>query len=282
MKHIILPTDYSENAFNAFVYALGLTSKLGGDITAVHTYELPVFDSRAPRSIAESIIESEIQSQEEERVEVLAKMRLKSAEMGVAGQPVDLIVKDGELVAQICHVAEECNIDMVVLGTKGASGLKEVFWGSNAAKIIAEATCPVLAIPEGVTFTGIKKIAYFTNFDQFDLTILEKIAAFAQPLDAAIYLVHVNTSGNKDSASKLATLAEAVKSMTTLSVYTDLVAYEDLLDGMMAHIHGQKTDIVAMLTHRKDFLAKLFSVSYTRKTVFHTEIPLLSFKQDNR
>ncbi|OWY25632.1 universal stress protein [Sphingobacteriales bacterium UPWRP_1] len=280
MKHIVIPTDYSENAFNAYVFAINLATQAKFDITAVHTYELPIIDSRAPRSVAESIIETEMQDQELLRQKELAKMRSKAAEAGLEGQPCDLIVRSGEIVEEVCNVVEECGASLVVLGTKGASGLREVFLGSNAAKIIAEATSPVLVIPENATFKGIKKIAYFTNFDEYDITVLERVIAFGRPFNAEIHLVHVDFSKDENNTANLQTLAEAVKGMSDLPVYTELISKEDLLDGMLEHIHKHATDVVAMLTHRKGFIAKLFSVSHTRETAFHTEIPLLSFRKD--
>jgi nucleotide-binding universal stress UspA family protein len=281
MRNLLVPTDYSANAHNAFVYALGIASKLNADITAIHTFELPVLDPRAPSRTAKDIVDNEKDEQLYQKNKELAKMHQAATEMGLLGQPLDLLLSEGDLVDKICEAAHETHTDMVIMGTKGASGLKEVFFGSNAAKMLEQATCPVLAVPENATFKGINKIAYFSNFDESDIEILARLAELVAPFNSEIHLVHIVLSekARAIATNNLRTLAEELKSLTNLSVYSQTLLNSDLLEGMLSYAALAEIDIISMLSHKRGFFDNLFTSSNTQKTVQHTEVPLLSFRK---
>ncbi len=281
MRNLLVPTDYSPNANNAYVYALGIASKLNADITAAHTFELPILDPRAPTRTAKDIVENERDEQLYQKNKELVRMQQTANEMGVLGQPLDLLLLEGDIVTKICEAAHETGTDMVIMGTKGASGLKEVFFGSNAAKMLEQATCPVLAVPENATFKGIHKIAYFSNFDESDIEILVRLAELVAPFNSEIHLVHIVLSekARTIATNSLRNLAEELKILTNLSVYSQTILNSDLLVGMLSYAALAEIDIISMLSHKRGFFDKLFTSSNTQKTVQQTEVPLLSFRK---
>lgn len=281
MKNLLVPTDYSANAFNAYVYALGIASKIGADVTAVHTFELPVIDPRAPSRTAQAIVENEKEEQVYLRNKELPKMTQKAAEMGLHNQPKDLLVLEGEIVEQICHVAAKIGIDLLVMGTKGASGLKEVFFGSNAAKMLEQATCPILAVPETAVFNGINKVAYFTNFDDADVKTLEQLLTITQPFSPDLYLVHIIEADDQhaNALSNLKSLCEVVKTITNQPIHLEVSKSDNLHTGMLQFAKEHNMDMIAMLSHKRGFFEKLFNPSSTQKTVQHTDMPMLSFRK---
>src|SRR4029078_9611095 len=87
--------------------------------------------------------------------------------------------------------------DLVVMGTKGAAGLKGALVGTFTADVIESIDCPLLAVPHQARFTGIKKIVYATNYAFNDFENIEKVVEFAKYFNAEVILLHI-TNRNFD------------------------------------------------------------------------------------
>ncbi|QQS27490.1 MAG: universal stress protein [Sphingobacteriales bacterium] len=281
MRNLLVPTDYSVNANNAYAFALGLASKFNADITAVHTFQLPLIDPRAPSRTAQAIIDNEKEEQLYQKNIEFKKMRETAAALGIIGQPVDLLLLEGDLVTNVCHAALETQAELVVMGTKGAGGIKEVFLGSNASQMLENATIPILAIPEHAKFKNIHKVAYFSNFDDSDIEVLARLLEIVTPFNVEVHLVHIVLSekARTIATNNLRILADELRSLTELTICAQILLNTDLYDGMMSYVGLAEIDIISMLSHKRGFFEKLFNPSNTQKTIQHTEIPLLSFRK---
>lgn len=279
MKTILFPTDFSDNAKNAYVYALHLAEKIGANITTLHVQEpTPVRVGHLPKTM-KSI--SELQKEEEFEAyrKVAAIMHEEAVTEGLTKVEVSHMMIEGAGIAEaILEVGKREESDVIVMGTKGASGWKELFIGSNTAKVIEQATCPVLAIPESAIYQPIKKIAYATNFEFLEEEIIGQAIQFAELFDAEMHCIHINVSHTDYAKKKMEDLkvAFAYKENVYFKVIEDLY----ILEGIDKYVLNEKIDLLAMLTHKRDFLDKLFTVSYTQKMSFHSNTPLLAFHNE--
>ncbi|MBK9319386.1 MAG: universal stress protein [Bacteroidetes bacterium] len=195
--NILVPTDFSEPANAALEYASKLASDSGGCITIFHGISIHVANSTEE---AEFITTSELERIENEQ---LVQLRHQISKRYPKVQ-YDIVSKMGFPVELISDIVKERKTDLIVMGTRGASGMKEILVGSNTASLIHQTECPVLAVPEQTTFTGIKKIVFATNMQQDDINCLIKlIQLFGHKEDTSITLLHIEDGHARDPEAAL-------------------------------------------------------------------------------
>ena len=101
------------------------------------------------------------------------------------------VLRQGDAVLEIVDTIKEDKPDFVVMGTRGASGFKEVFLGTIAERVINQSTVPVLAIPENAKFKGIKKILFLAELEKLEMDMLAKVCRLADTFNAAIEVLQV-------------------------------------------------------------------------------------------
>ncbi|MEZ4886905.1 MAG: universal stress protein [Chitinophagales bacterium] len=283
MKKILFPTDFSANAQNAYTYALHLADKLGASITTLHAY-LPI---NVPANVMVSTVgELTVMQQMEEWAdyeEAAKTMHEKAVTEKLESVEVNHEMEEGAAVDVIMETVEEEEIDLIVMGTKGASGFIGALIGSNTAEVIEQATVPVLAIPKNAQYRPIRRMAIATDFDKLQEDAIAKAVEFAQLFDAELHCIYVNTAHNPligERMSKLSShFADTPKLTFEVLEGTDnLYNVEDVLETVNKYVHEKDIDMLVMQTHKRTFFQKLFTVSYTKKMAFHTDIPLLAFK----
>jgi nucleotide-binding universal stress UspA family protein len=147
-KRILVPTDFSEPAEAALAHALEFAQQVGASVTIVHAYHLAI-----PLSVPASgggfrmsgHIARELQARAEEAVEALARDSSKPGFV-VEGRAIE-----SPAAIAITKEAERLPADLIVMGTRGLTGLKHLALGSVAERVIQTAPCPVLTVhaPEG-------------------------------------------------------------------------------------------------------------------------------------
>jgi nucleotide-binding universal stress UspA family protein len=273
MKNIIVPTDFSQNAKNALAYALAIAKKTDAKVVLFHSYHLPPNTSTTFKDISPILKKGAEQD--------LTRL-CKSVKDDTQNSTVvcETIARKGHLVNEIKTVAKEKNVDLIVMGTKGASGISEIFIGTNTASVIEGTTCPVMAIPECATFKGISRILYATDYNAVDVDSIHKLAEIAEAFGASILLLHVasdtHTTVNEDNL--LESFAQKVKQTVTYPhISYQLIESRDILNGLNSIIKNMNIDLVALTTRRRTMYEKFFNNSITKKMAYHTTIPLLAF-----
>lgn len=270
IRTILFPTDFSANAMHALNYAIQLAKKCNASFILFHSYQLPVIQTDVPIEIMETQIE-------EKEKEALAKLEeLKAFILSVSPNTSSItVLKRGFTVENIISISEDEHIDLIVMGTKGASGLKEVILGSNTADVIAKAECPVFAVPENAKISDINKIVYAVDPDHLNCNATVSIIKFAMNFEAEIDLLSI--SENDDQ--------ELIKEQ--LESYVDQIFYDkskiaviqdkSIINGINSYNSKHQPDLLIMETHKKNMFEKLFKGSLTEKMSFHTDLPLMAF-----
>lgn len=273
-KTILVPTDFSQGAENALNYAVVLAKKENAGITLLHSFH-PVYVSS---DIPTKKIADEMMNEQKSIKQILAAMCKNITQ--VKKVQCDSICKQGFAVDVILDTIKEKKPQLVVMGTKGASGLKEIIIGSNTAKVIEKAQCPVIAVPQNSVCNGIKKITYATDYLTSDITDLKKIIEIAQPFKAEITLLHASDAEYTPDADEL--LMRNFKNMISKKIdYNKLIfkiSHGKYLEKVLQeHIKSEKPDLIAMSTLHRDLFDRLFGTSATKKMAYHSQIPLLAF-----
>lgn len=273
MKTILVPTDFSEQSTYALTYALAIARVAGAGLILLHTYHRPVSNTTALRDITPILK----QDAETDLSKLVKKVRLQPE---VEGIPIDALARKGDLVNEVKKIALDRKVDLIVMGTKGASGIAEMLIGTNTASVIEEAVCPVLAVPEGAVYRPIKQILYATDYLATEEESLGELTKFAALFQASIVLVHVagNVSGMLQQDKLMEEYTQKIQQQVTYpNISFHLEVNPDIFQGLAHAIESFSIDLVAMTTRKRNMYEKFFEPSITKKMAYHTHIPLLAF-----
>lgn len=275
MINILFPTDFSKAAENAFLYALHLTKALDANLTLAHVYELPEL-GRALHNTSKEVYElMEMESLENFNKSV-KKLRELAIEKGFGDVEFKHVMAEGQIIHKVAAIAEKEDIDYIVMGTTGASGLKEVFLGSVASGVIDSAPCRVLSIPVQTSpADSIDKVAYLTNYKDEEVVSFDQIAAFAKKFNAEIYCIHYDEHVNDVSQEEMTAWKEKLHT-DGLNVSFEVITGEDFEHALIEFYEKNKVDIIGIQPRKRNLFTAIFKKSNTKSIAQHLEIPLLS------
>lgn len=279
MNKILFPTDFSDAAQNAFIYALHLADKFGAQITTLHAYELPqVSDIELTPNLRKFYDNMDLYEFESYRDAIPPLVETARAH-GFENVVMQHVLKKGDPESVILDVAVGDAIDLIVMGTTGARGLKEIFMGSTTGEVMENAPCPVLGIPEEARFDGkLDNIAFTTKFgeeEQLTLHLLQKMFAAFEP---NIHCLNVDLAHTEVYTNKMEKFAAAFTDQSKLQF--KVLDGTDIYDVITEYMEEQRVDLLAMVTHKRNFFAELFHYSKTKQMVYHSHTPVLALHVD--
>jgi len=277
MKNILLPTDFSENAWNATKYAIELFKDEKCVFHLLNTYTPAIASSRF---MATSLSGGQLEDGAKHNSEVGLKKVLNKINKTYKypRQTFKTISSFSLLVDEIKEIVENEAIDLIVTGTKGASGLDEVFMGSNTVRIIKSIkNCPVLAIPQFFGFIKPSEIAFATDFNRFyTQSELQPMIDLAEIFKATIRIVHVQYEIKALSEIQQFNLNMLRKYLSESEHYLHTVSELNSVSKTL-EVFAEELDIhlLAMLNYQHSYMEKMTREPVVKRLAFHTRIPLL-------
>ncbi|GAL88547.1 universal stress protein [Jejuia pallidilutea] len=274
MKNILLPTDFSENSWNAITYALELFKNDVCTFYLLNTYTPAVYHveyvlvNPAQFGLVDSAKETSIKNLES------FKERIQKAFKN-PNHTVKTLSVFNSLVSEVKDQVAEKAIDTIVMGTKGATGAKEVLFGSNTVHVLNQAKCPVLAIPDSFKYENPHELLFPTDYEiEFKSHHLNPIFDIAKSHTSRVNVLHVSYGNdlsvlqqkNKDILeSKLAKVANVFHDVSNLNVE------EAILDFQMKN----KINMLIMINNKHSFFENLFFKKLIHHIGFHIKTPFL-------
>lgn len=272
MKTILVPTDFSENAGNALDYAIGIAKGCGARIVLVHGY-FSVFVSPGipPESLLKQINENKLNA-ESQLKHLAEKVELKKI-------ACEIVNKEEIAIELILDTAEKMKPDLIVMGTKGASGISDEFFGTNTAAVLKKTTCPLMTVPAGTVYQPAKNIIYATGYNRRDIEALIKIVDIMRFSDPRISLVHISEAGSGEENKE--ENMETFKTMVESELNYKKLDYrvedgEDVYEAFERIVESESPELFAMTTYNRNLFDRLFGASSSRKMAYHTKIPLMT------
>ena len=278
MKTILVPTDFSENAENALYYAIDIAKRLNAKIILLHAYQSNYTNPYIP---LDYIVE------ENKHLAISSDKQLKEESLKikqVGGVEYECLSIEDSPVEATINTIKEKEIDLVVMGTKGESNFLNTIFGSNTAKIIEKASCPVIAVPEEALYNDIKKITYATSYKESDIYVLEKIVDLAKLFNAQVNVLHIYENSHSQDEEKKEMkkfMDEVNKNILYSNMSFQLLEGEDVEDALENYLDNNSTSILVMSTHHRNFIDKIFGKSITKQMSYHTNVPLMAFHHTN-
>ncbi|MFK5972382.1 MAG: universal stress protein [Flavobacteriaceae bacterium] len=272
MKNIIVPVDFSEQSDYALKVAASLAKRHGSEILALHMLEL----SQAMISSSEGLHPEQtvfwLKLAEKRFSKFLNKPYLK----GISVIP---IVKHFKVFSEVNEVAEKHNADLIVMGSHGTDGLKEVFVGSNAERVVRNSKVPVLIIKEEIEDFKIDRFVFASGFKEESLPAFKKAEDFAKMLSAETNLVYINTPGDdflstKDINKRIAEFLKKAGIGKEVEIYNDY----SIEKGILNYSDKVNADLIGISTHGRKGLAHFFMGSIGEDIANHSKIPVVTFR----
>ncbi|WP_046756691.1 universal stress protein [Kordia jejudonensis] len=271
MTKILLPTDFSDNAWSAIIYALKLYANEHCTFYILNSTNLKA-------SRVSSFSNKLLTTMRDNAKKDLADLKTKLIETNANGNhEFEIILNIGSLDDAVETAIQKYEIDLVIMGTKGATGAKEIFFGSNTTKIIKKIkNCPLLMIPDNYEFKIPKQIAFPTDYQRdCDAKELHYLKKLADLYHSKIRVVHINEK------EKLSETQE--KNYTTLQQYLVdnehsfhwIPNYTSKAQGITNFIEELEIDILAMIYYSHSFIERITREPIIKKIGFHPTIPFL-------
>lgn len=269
---LLVPTDFSKPSKTALLYAVQMGKKLQGEITVLWFNSIQ--SSKKTLSKWKKLEADMIAIAEEDARHLLDEVQ---AELKKKVSVTYHFTSGNSFAESVDTYAVENDIDMIIMGTKGATGLKRVMIGSHAASMIDHSRVPVLVIPEKASFKPLKKIVYASTLYDLDLEV-KTMAALAAVFKATLHVLHVSPKFSAVKKDKTF-LPALMKTARYPKIVYQEVKGDDVGKAIDTYIEESKADMLAMFTHKLDTYEKLFGKSITRQLAFHAHVPLLTFNK---
>ncbi|GMN11750.1 universal stress protein [Croceitalea sp. MTPC9] len=276
MKKIVLPTDFSENAWNAIFTGLKLYADTECEFYVLHSYEphMPNMLARKGQQRLGLIYDSLSKYSTGELDRILEYL---SKNHGNPNHSFKTLSKSGTLEETLQHMATTKDIDLIVMGTQGASGLKEVFMGSNTVKILKKIKdCPILVVPAGYNFQRLKTLAFPTDFTRtFEKFELLPLIELAKLWKAKVRIVRVaDEPGLKDIQQANMKILEERLNMISYT-YEDAEFHANVSGSIEKYVQETEIELIAMIRYHHTFWEKIIGEPVVKKIAFHSHVPLL-------
>jgi nucleotide-binding universal stress UspA family protein len=273
MKKILIPTDFSQNAEYALKVAAQIAKKNNGEIILLHMLELPRQGSDAlgsGKDIPEIMF---FKNAAINRLEELME------EDYLDGLKVSEIIQFELAFDGILKISKLNNVDLIVMGSHGASGYKEMFIGSNAEKVVRNSEVPVLVIKKEEGDFAVDNFVFASDFSEEVKKPFQKAVEFANKFDATLHLVTINTPNNFKSTSEAEeTMHNFVKGFEIKKVVSHIYNETNVEKGILNFANSIDADLIGMSTHGRKGLSHFFNGSISEDLVNHAKRPVVTFK----
>lgn len=281
MRHILLPTDFSENAKNAIRYALNFYNKQACHFTFLHVYKVNDYEEASlltpiPR---ESLLK-EVQKEKKKRLLELIKEVENEQENKL--HKYDFVTANKSLVSAVKEEISKKKITLVVIGTQGHTGAIEVIYGSNTVNLMEEIQkCPVLAVPAQISFHGISEIVLANSFkaelNPEDLHFLIELSfEFRSP----IRILHIEEEGGLNEMQKRnkKNLKERL-SMENVDYTFHSLEYLSIPLGIYSFVESRGSEIIAFINKKHGFFENLLFDPLYKNLAHYSKVPVLILHQ---
>lgn len=273
MKKILVPTDFSDHAYFAVKVASEIAKKNDGEVILLHMLELP---NQAGDALGSGHELPEIMLFKNAALNRLADL---ADDPCLEGLNVSTAIQFELAFDGIMNISKINNVDLVVMGSHGANGFKEMFIGSNAEKVVRNSEVPVLIIKKDTANFNIDKFVFASDFTEEIKAPFKKVVDFANEFGAELHLVMINTPSNfKPTHVSNQIMDDFISNFTIRKFSKHTYNDTNVENGILNFANLIDADLIGMSTHGRKGLAHFFNGSISEDLVNHAVRPVVTFK----
>ncbi|SMO59900.1 universal stress protein [Fodinibius sediminis] len=269
LKNILFPTDFSINAQRALPFAAKIASLTGSTLILFHAIQVDL--DFAPNF-----------RQDQKKVTNKASQRFDTliADLKRDDQYKDIeisrVLESEQPTAGILEISSEYKADLIVMGTKGATGDRNIIFGSVASSTINSSEVPVLAVPPDGGLDDLKHITFTTDYHEGDLNALKQTFDLAELFKSRVEVIYVAKQRSLLTEIKFRGFRDLVKDRSDYKNISFELKYDSDFFAVMAdYFKDNPHSLLVMVRHKKAFWEKLVERNRTKEMAFYTKVPLL-------
>lgn len=281
MRKILIPTDFSENANNAIIFAADLFKYEVSEFYIMHAYQDTIYsdDKLITKENLDKITTSVKQKSEEELENTLKYI------ISISPNPkhkYHLISANNLLIDETDRIVDDQNIDIIIMGTKGKTNDKRITFGSHTLQVLKYVKCPVLAIPENYKYSQPKVILFPTNYlIPYKRRELKLLCEMASPYRAKIDMLYISKT-KKLSMRQLDNQNFIKEALCKNQINFKVKNSKHIVNTIYKYIKENNVDLLTMVNTRHSFLEDMLSRSTIDEFSLNLNIPFLALQNIKR
>jgi nucleotide-binding universal stress UspA family protein len=265
MKTFLVPIDFSETSKNAAKYAARLAGQIENSNVILYNVSEPV-----------TLMSLSEHSRSALSAKELDKLKSKIHSRGIIS--ITCVAEEGSLIPNLVNYLANNEVDMIIMGTTGATNLKKVFMGSNTINVVKMVNTPVMIIPPTVKYHTIKNVLFTSDFKDVETsTPFHHLKKILNLFGAKLHIVNVDSEHYIELTD--AYKKERMIMDENLGSYNPEFAFIrafDFLEGVSTYIETKQIDAIVTVPKKHNFLAGLFQVSHTKKLGYNSKVPIFA------
>lgn len=279
MKKILVPIDFSENSINALHVAAEIARKSGAVLEMLHVNLAAIYAAPLSEFVPVAKYNSDDEQYDETASSEMERLKMELiADPAYANLNITTRVEEGYLHSSLRNVVNEDKVDLVVMGTKGSSGLNEFLIGSNTEKVVRTSPCPVLAVPAHIQKFAPKIVLMPSTLKDNQAGVFQYLAQWEKLFPFLVKVLYFNNPMNLPTDGSVEArknrLAESAGLKKTDVILTAETFFEE--NTILGTADQCNAELIVMGTHQRQGLSHLIFGSITEDTVNHSQIPVLS------
>ncbi|WP_442266520.1 universal stress protein [Tenacibaculum sp. ZS6-P6] len=276
MKKILIPTDFSINAHEALFYTIKLFKNERCKFYILHSFEVenPIFTTKNSKKDGKIRYEEKLTEINTKLNEILVSI---SGISEGSEHIFETLAITKPLVESVQKTIQKLSIDLVVMGTKGASGIKEMFMGSNTVKVLKSIfDVPLLIVPTEINNFNFKNIAFATSFkNEYSERSLRYLKEFCKLYKCNLEIIHIdNLKEFTDNENKNRKVLEY--NLENINYSINLITKNKSTEkDIRDYLSNITYDLLIMVNYKHDDLYNWMNESVVNKMGYHTKIPFL-------
>lgn len=276
MKEILLPTDFSDNALNAVFTAVKLQHETPCNFVVLHVYEPDTRNTAARQNTTRAgMVYDAMRKDALNKLDQTLKAIAKVSDY--AQHTFSVRAEPGELTTVMSELVPKHDFDLIVMGTTGATGAKQILLGSNTVRVLKKIrNCPILVVPTKFNFQSLKKIVFPTEYAHFfSKGQLNPLVVLAETWKSQLLVFHV-AQEFKLSEQQMANKKILKERLGAIPHgFYKVAIHTTVAEAIAEFAAEQSADMIALVHYSHTFMEKLTQEPVVKKVGFHSEIPLL-------
>ncbi len=282
MKNILLPTDFSENSWNAIKYAVRFFENIECNFYVLHVNRLNnLVANDTPLILNGDVIEDIYIKPTKQKLRKILK-RISKLLPRHKNNKFFTLTDYRFFIESIRKNVDEKRIDYIVMGTKGATGLEKIILGTNTADIITKVKCNTLVVPENAEFVEPKEIAFPTDFSLSNsLQVLQPVSEILERFQSSIRIVHINKSKtdlNNDQQKNKELLEDYFNNDQYSFHY---LTNNKVEDAVQCFVESRDINLICMVAKNLNYFQQILFHSKVEEISYHTDVPFLVLHKKN-
>jgi nucleotide-binding universal stress UspA family protein len=284
-KNILVPIDFSPRSYAALEAAADVANQFDSKITLLHIIDVPE-TQRPEYQLALDIVKNHENSGKDDIPAILFAMKETKRLLREAREKypkvtfVEKVVFD-RVHRQIYTVVEGTDVDLIVMGSSGASGLGEVFIGSNTQKVIRNASCPILVIKDDTGNFNPRNVVFASDFSAMGGQAIKLFPLFKKLYGSTMHFLNIVTPSTFEPSTTTTKRMKEFAEGSEVKDYTiNIFNYYTEEEGILTFAEENKADMILLGTHGRKGLSRFMMGSIAENVANHSEIPVFVFRQD--